>query len=101
MSDRVSATEFEKAGLGGWRVEVDDTGEGTDRAVADFACGSFSAAGEFATKVAALCDQRNHHADIDIRYPDLVRVTTSSHDVRGLSERDLALAAAVSALFEA
>ena len=47
-------------------------------AIAEFACGTFSAAGEFATKVAALCDAHNHHAEIDIRFPDVVRVTTSS-----------------------
>ena len=93
MGERLTAQEFGAEGLGGWRFE-DET------AVADFACGSFSAAGDFATRVAALCDARNHHADIDIRYPDVVRVTTTSHDAGGLTARDVELARAVSAAFE-
>lgn len=93
MSDRMSSEEFDKEGLGGWEV-LDD------KAVAEFACGSFSAAGDFATRVAALCDAHNHHADIDIRYPDVVRVTTTSHDVGGLSRRDAELARAVSGAFK-
>ena len=94
MSDRVTAEEFDKEGLGGWRVEG-------NAAIAEFACDTFSAAGEFATKVAALCDAHNHHAEIDIRFPDVVRVTTSSHDVDGLSRRDVELARAVSESFKA
>ena len=94
MGERLTEKEFEAEGLGGWRLE-DET------AVAEFACGTFAAAGEFATKVAALCDAHNHHADIDIRYPDVVRITTTSHDVGGLSARDIALARSVSAAFEA
>ena len=93
MAERMTREEFEAESLGGWQLEG-------DAAVAEFTCGSFPAAGEFATRVAALCDQQNHHADIDIRYPDVVRVTTTSHDAGGLTSRDVDLARAVSAAFE-
>ena len=90
MSETRSAADFRDAGLDDWRVE-------DDAAKAELSCDSFTAAGELAAKVAALCDEQNHHADIDIRYPGVVHVTTSSHDVGGLTDRDLRLAQAVSA----
>ena len=39
--------------------------------------------------------------EISVRYPDVVRVTTWSHDTGGLSPRDLRLARAVNELFDA
>ena len=93
MADLLTADDFERAGLGGWTIE-------DGRAVAVLACGSFTAAGEMAQRIAALCDEQNHHAEVDIRYPDTVRVTTWSHDAGGLTDRDLRLATAVSALHE-
>lgn len=93
MADLLTADDFAKAGLGGWQVE-------DDRAVAVFACGSFSRAGELAGRITEVCDQQDHHADVDIRYPDTVSVTTWSHDAGGLTTRDLELAKAVSALHE-
>jgi len=89
MSERLSQDDFNAAGLGGWRVE-DDT------AIAELGCSSFTAAGVLAAKVAAICDEHNHHADLSIRYPGVVTVTTSSHDVGGLTDRDLRLAQAIS-----
>ena len=93
MGDQNWTTEFERAGARGWQVE-----EGTARA--SISCGSFTAAGELAGEIARICDEQNHHADIDVRYPDIVAVTTSSHDVGGLTDRDLRLATAVSALLD-
>lgn len=89
MTDRISALEFKKAGLHDW--EADDT-----RATAEYACGTFSAAGRSAARVAEICDEQGHHVEIDIRPPDLLRVTTTTHDVGGLTSRDLELARAVS-----
>lgn len=93
MADLLTADDFERAGLGGWEVD-------NDRATAVFACGAFTAAGELARRIAELCDEQDHHADVDIRYPDTVRVTTWSHDVGGLTRRDLDLARAVSELHD-
>ena len=94
MGDAEWTERFAAEGISGWHVR-----EST--AFADIACGSFTAAGELAAEVARTCDELDHHAEIDIRFPDVVRVTTWSHDVGGLSARDLKLARAVNALFEA
>jgi 4a-hydroxytetrahydrobiopterin dehydratase len=93
MGDEEWASRFAEAGVTGWHIR-----ESTART--SITCGSFRAAGELAAQVARVCDDVNHHPEIDVRSPDIVRVTTWSHDVGGLSERDIALALAVSALFE-
>jgi len=48
----------------------------------------------FVNRVAGLADDANHHPDIDIRY-DRVKLSLSSHDAGGVTERDLALADAI------
>jgi len=82
------AARFEARGLPGWQVRG-------SQASVTYTCGSFTAAGETAAVIARVCDEQNHHAEIDIRYPDRVEVTTWSHDVGGLSQRDLDLARAI------
>jgi 4a-hydroxytetrahydrobiopterin dehydratase len=94
MGDEEWAARFADEGVTGWHVRG-------SQAFSDIACGSFTAAGELAAAVARACDELDHHAEIDVRYPDVLRVTTWSHDVGGLSERDLRLARAVNELFEA
>lgn len=91
MTDLISATQFEALAPDDWKVDG-------AAATAEFHAGTFTEAGHLAAEVAALCDLHNHHADLSISYPDVVRVTTSSHDVGGLSRRDLALAMAISVL---
>ncbi|WP_148575526.1 4a-hydroxytetrahydrobiopterin dehydratase [Nocardioides caldifontis] len=93
MGDEDWTERFAAQGIEGWYVR-----ESTART--DISCGTFTAAGELAARVAAACDELDHHAEIDVRYPDVLRVTTWSHDVGGLSERDLWLARAVNRLFE-
>ncbi len=56
----------------------------------------FKAAMAFANRVAALAEDANHHPDILIEY-DTVTLTLTSHDVKGLSERDFKLAARIQA----
>jgi 4a-hydroxytetrahydrobiopterin dehydratase len=91
MTTRVTASGFTDQGLSDWRV----LRTGVE---ANFCCGSFTAAGRFAADVAALCDERDHHASIDLRYPDLAHVMSTTHFLNGLSERDVDLARAVTAL---
>ncbi len=91
MTELLTAQDFADAGLSAWHVQ-------DDRATAELACGSFSRAGELAHRVAQTCDGLDHHADLDIRYPDILRVTTWSHDAGGLTDRDLRLARAVQEL---
>lgn len=90
--DEEWAERFAEAGVQGWFVRQ-------STAHTDRSCGSFTAAGELAAAVARLCDEQDHHAEIDVRYPDVLRVTTWSHDVGGLSERDIRLARGVNELF--
>jgi 4a-hydroxytetrahydrobiopterin dehydratase len=91
MTARVAASEFTALGLDDWRV----IRSGVE---ANFACVSFAEAGRFAADLAALCDERDHHASIDLRYPDLVHVMSTTHFMNALTDRDVALAAAISDL---
>ncbi|MDX6275322.1 MAG: 4a-hydroxytetrahydrobiopterin dehydratase [Frankiales bacterium] len=61
-------------------------------------CGSFTAAADLALQVAAEADRVDHHPDLDLRYPDLLQITLSSHDAGGVTERDARLAVLVSEL---
>ena len=48
--------------------------------------------------MAALCDEHDHHASIDLRYPDLVHLVSTTHYLNGLTDRDVTLARAVSSM---
>ena len=91
MTERMTAGTFSGQGLDDWRV----LGRGAE---ANFHCGSYTAAGHFAAELASLCDERDHHASIDLRYPDLVHVMTTTHFRDGLTDRDTDLARAISEL---
>ena len=65
---------------------------------ANFEARSYAAAGRFVADVAALCDELDHHAAVDLRYPGLVHVVSTTHYLDSLTARDLTLAGAVSAL---
>ena len=65
---------------------------------AEFRAGTFQAAGEFAASIAALADEQDHHPDINLRWPDRVRVAMSTHAVGGLSDADVRLSGAISSL---
>jgi 4a-hydroxytetrahydrobiopterin dehydratase len=83
MTERISPQEFLEAdGVDDWRVL-------SGVACAYFGTGSFRAIGE-------LADAANHHPDVDLRYPSVV-VRLVTHDVGGLSSRDLELARQISA----
>lgn len=63
--------------------------------VTDFACGDFAAGADFIHQVASLADEADHHPDLDLRYPGVVRVSITSHDANGLTARDAALATVI------
>ena len=64
---------------------------------ARYRTGSFMAGLRLATAIAEAAEEMNHHPDLDLRYPYLdVRLT--SHDVDGVTDRDLRLARRISAL---
>lgn len=58
---------------------------------------AYAAGAAFVARVARAADEANHHPDLVLRYGD-VTVTLSSHDVGGLSGRDVALAATIAAI---
>ena len=64
-------------------------------AFAYFRTGSFSAGAELTAEIARLADAANHHPDVDLRYGG-VTVRLFSHDVFGLTDRDVALARQIS-----
>lgn len=73
-----------------WRVLL-------GRVHATFATETFAAGVRFLERIAAAADDAGHHPDVDLRYP-AVHVALVSHDANGLTERDVALAARISAI---
>lgn len=73
-----------------WRVLL-------GRLHATFATGTFAAGLGLLERIAAAADEAGHHPDVDLRYP-AVHVALVSHDANGLTERDVALAARISAI---
>jgi 4a-hydroxytetrahydrobiopterin dehydratase len=71
--------------------------EGRDAIRRVFKFADFSAAFGFMTRVALTAEKANHHPDWSNSY-DTVTVELTSHDVGGLSSRDLRLAKAIDAL---
>ena len=85
MNDSITAEEFSSfEGLRDWRV-ADDV------ASARFHTGSFATGVEFVVAIGRDADAADHHPDVDLRY-DHVDVRLTSHDVGGLSRRDVELA---------
>ncbi|WP_369375455.1 4a-hydroxytetrahydrobiopterin dehydratase [Promicromonospora sp. Populi] len=90
MSDPITAAEFTAAeGTDDWRALAVS-------AIARFTTGSFATGLALVGRIGELAESMNHHPDVDLRY-GTVTVRTWSHDIGGLSERDLALARAISA----
>ncbi|HHU40307.1 MAG TPA: 4a-hydroxytetrahydrobiopterin dehydratase [Propionibacterium sp.] len=89
MNDSITAEQFTaQEGLRDWRV-ADDV------ASARFHTGSFATGVELVVAIGRDADAADHHPDVDLRY-DHVDVALTSHDVGGLSKRDVQLARAIS-----
>jgi 4a-hydroxytetrahydrobiopterin dehydratase len=73
--------------LEGWQLE-------DDAIVREWRFASFGAAIAFINRVAALAEEADHHPDLWNSYAT-VRVRLTSHDVGGVSQRDLDLAARI------
>jgi 4a-hydroxytetrahydrobiopterin dehydratase len=89
----VAPTEFETvAGVADWRV----VGDG---ACAFYAADSFAAGAGFVASIATLDGLGPHQPDVDLRHDGAyVRLITYTADLFGLTDRDLELARAISAL---
>lgn len=78
-------------------VEADGWHVVGDAVHARFATGSFAAGIDLAVRIGAAADQANHHPDLTVTYPAVqVRITT--HDAGGLTDLDIDLARAISAI---
>jgi 4a-hydroxytetrahydrobiopterin dehydratase len=90
MTERINSRQFhESEGIQDWRVLY-------GRAVAHFATGSFATGVALVDAIGTLADAANHHPDVDLRYQG-VTVRLATHEVGGLSTRDLELAREISA----
>ncbi|MDZ5619441.1 4a-hydroxytetrahydrobiopterin dehydratase [Nocardioides bizhenqiangii] len=90
MVEAITADEFSAAdGVADWRV-LESGQAGTV-----FRTGSFNKGVDFVVRIGALADAADHHPDVDLRYP-MVTVRLSTHEVDGLTERDVALAREIS-----
>lgn len=63
--------------------------------VRDWTFPDFASAMAFVNRVAQLAESANHHPDIDIRY-NKVRLSLTSHDTGGITDRDARMAATIS-----
>ena len=54
----------------------------------------------FVNRIAAAAETDNHHPDIDIRY-STIRVSLSTHDAGGITDKDFALARTIDGLVSA
>jgi 4a-hydroxytetrahydrobiopterin dehydratase len=91
MSDpkqKLTPSEISDAGLTGWH-QVEDTLR------ARFGTKKFTTGLEFVNRIGASAEAANHHPDLTLTYPE-VAVTLSSHDVGGITSRDIDLARIIS-----
>ncbi len=88
-TDTLSFTEVEAAGLDDWRQLF-------SALHTRFRTGDFATGLSLVNAIGALAEEANHHPDLDLRYPHL-NVALMSHDVFGVTSRDVDLARAISA----
>jgi 4a-hydroxytetrahydrobiopterin dehydratase len=85
---KLSYAEVRDAGLDDWRVLIGVLH-------ARFATGNFAAGLEMVDRIGEAAEEADHHPDLDLSYPSLY-VRLLSHDVGGLTSRDVALARRIS-----
>ncbi|MBE9605365.1 4a-hydroxytetrahydrobiopterin dehydratase [Acetobacteraceae bacterium H6797] len=78
--------------LPSWRIEP-----GRDALRRDFTFPDFSAAWAFMSRVALLAEKHNHHPDWSNSW-NRVSISLTTHEAKGLSARDVALAQAIDAI---
>jgi 4a-hydroxytetrahydrobiopterin dehydratase len=88
-SQTLSFAEVEAAGLSDWRQLF-------EALRTRFKTGDFATGLTLTSRIGELAEAANHHPDVDLRYPH-VNVTLFSHDVFGVTSRDVDLARQISA----
>ncbi len=86
--EKLSSTQVRDASLGDWRQII-------GRIKARFCTGDFRTGLALVNKIGAAGEAANYHPDIQLTYSDVI-VTLASHDVRGITSRDLDLARQIS-----
>jgi|SRR5829696_2520855 len=90
MVEQITARQFHEAdGVDDWRALFWGV-------YAYFRTGSFAKGVALVDAIGRLADAADHHPDVDLRYAGLT-VRLSTHEVQGLSERDVELARQISA----
>lgn len=85
---RLSHDQILEAGLDDWRKVL-------DRLRARFRTGDFATGVALVDRIGAAADEADHHPDVSLTYPEVI-VTLSSHDVGGVTSRDVELARRIS-----
>lgn len=86
--DKLTGDQIAELGLTDWRPVL-------GKLRARFATGDFVSGLRFVTAITEAAESANHHPDLDLRYPH-VDVALSSHDVGGMTSRDVDLARRIS-----
>jgi 4a-hydroxytetrahydrobiopterin dehydratase len=89
-TEKLTAVQVREAGLAEWRQIL-------GRIKARFRTGDFATGIALVNKISDAAEAANHHPDVLLTYSDVI-VTLSSHDVRGITTRDLELARQISEL---
>lgn len=85
MRDPITAQQFHDSdGIGDWRVV-------TLGATAVYKVPTLTAGAEFATRIALIADELDHHPDVDLR-ARRVAIRTTTHSAKTLTEMDVLLA---------
>lgn len=87
---RLGIDDVASAGLSDWRMLL-------SKLHARFVTDDFASAFRLVEQITSAAEEANHHPDIDLRW-GAVGVTLTSHDVGGLTRRDLRLAERISVL---
>jgi 4a-hydroxytetrahydrobiopterin dehydratase len=91
MAEAITAGTFHAAeGVEDWRVVFEG-------ACAHFRTGTFATGLALVNEIGRLAEAANHHPDIDLRYGG-VTVRLWTHELMGLSERDVSLAQQISTI---
>ena len=92
MTDRLTATRFASLDLPDWRWILRRI-EATFRSP-----GSYAEAADLVATIGALADEADHHPEVELRYPGVVRVVLTTHTTGGVTGHDVALAEQISAV---
>jgi len=91
VTEKISPRQFHEAdGVVDWRMLANMVG-------AHFRTGNFATGVALVDLIGKLADEANHHPDVDLRYSG-VTVRLMTHEVDGLSQRDIDLARQISAV---